>query len=314
MNIDSLLDPSYAFFLEKPCSEWTFATLPGIRARISAASPPPHLARGEQRWTTGTPSDCGVRVCIYRPYPVVENQALPVILYLHGGGFVLGSPEMADDYLADLAEKLEAVIVAVDYKLAPEYPFPIPLEDCYTALTWLFSQSALLGVDPQKVVIMGHSAGGGLAAALALLVRERGQHSLAGLLLVYPMLDHRTGSNAAPVDNPTTGTLNWQRKANQFCWQCMRGSYYLGDDHAFLFSAALAPDLCGLPRSFIGVGALDLFMEEDVEFALKLSRSGVPMELHVYPGVPHMFDQYPGSVTEQCRNDVAAALGKMWAV
>lgn len=313
MDAAKLLDPEYAQFLEKTSSEWTLAHLPAIRRRISADFIPSRPARYEQRWTTDAPGAPEVRLCIYRPDQTSEAQSLPAILYLHGGGFVLGCPEMADDYLADLANEMKAVIVAVDYRLAPEHPFPVPLEDSYTALSWLFRESHRLGVDANRVVIMGHSAGGGLAAVLALLVRERAQYSVAGLVLIYPMLDHRTGSAFAPVDNPTIGTLNWGREANRFCWQCLQGSYDPDDAKSFLFSAALALDLQGLPRSFIGVGALDLFLEEDVEFALKLSRSGVPVELHVYPGVPHMFDQYPGSVTEQCRNDVAAALGKMWA-
>ncbi|WP_339538905.1 alpha/beta hydrolase [Pseudomonas sp. RA_15y_Pfl2_54] len=254
-----------------------------------------------------------MRLCIYRPRPMPEAKVLPAILYLHGGGFVLGCPEMNDDYLAALAEESQAVVVAVDYRLAPEHPFPAPLQDCYTALAWLLRQGPTLGLDPKKVVITGHSAGGGLAASLALLVRERREYSVAGLVMIYPMLDHRTGSPAAPTENPTTGTLNWGRRANQICWRCLQGSYTLGDGEDFLFSAALAPDLQGLPHSFIVVGALDLFLEEDVDFALKLSRAGVVTELHVYPGVPHMFDQYPGRVAEQCRNDVAVALQQIWA-
>ena len=311
MDAAQLLDPAYAHFMEKTSSEWTLDNLPAIRTRVSADFKPPQLARCEQRWTAHAPSAPGVRLCIYRPDHWVESQALPVILYLHGGGFVLGCPEMADDYLASLASEMNAVIVAVDYRLAPEHPFPAPLEDCYTALNWVLRESPSLGVNAQRVVIMGHSAGGGLAAALALLVRERAEHSVAGLVLVYPMLDHRTGSADAPTDNPTTGTLNWGREANQFCWRCMQGTYDFDDERAFQFSPALASDLRGLPRSFICVGTLDLFLEEDVDFALKLSRSGVPIELHVYPGVPHMFDEYPGSVTDQCRNDVSAALRKM---
>ncbi len=313
MDAAKLLDPEYAQFLEKTSTEWTLDNLPAIRTRLSADFKPSRPVRYEERWTTDAPTAPGVRLCIYRPDQKSEDQTLPAILYLHGGGFVLGCPEMADDYLADLANEMKAVIVAVDYRLAPEHPYPVPLEDSYTALSWLFRESYRLGLDANRVVIMGHSAGGGLAAALALLVRERAQYSVAGLVLIYPMLDHRTGSALAPTDNPTTGTLNWGREANRFCWQCLQGSYDSDDAKGFLFSAALAPDLQGLPRSFICVGALDLFMEEDVDFALKLSRSGVPVELHVYPGVPHMFDQYPGSVTDQCRHDVAAALGKMWA-
>ena len=158
---------------------------------------------------------------------------------------------------------------------------------------------------------MGHSAGGGLAAALAIAARDRAQHRIAGLVLIYPMLDHRTGSSTALSENPTTGALSWEREANRFCWQCLQGAYGLNDERAPLFSPSLAPGLEDLPPSFICVGALDLFLEEDVDFALKLSRSGVPVELHVYPGVPHMFDQYPGEPTDRCRRDVASAVRVM---
>ena len=117
------------------------------------------------------------------------------------------------------------------------------------------------------------------------MARDRNEYRLAGLLMVYPMLDNRTGSPTSSADNPTTGTLSWSREANRFCWECLQGAYALDDDQAALFSPALADDLTGLPPSFMSVGALDLFLEEDVAFALRLSKSGVPVELHVYPGV-----------------------------
>lgn len=311
MNHERLLDPTYAHFLNEPCSEWTLATLPQIRHRINASFIPAGSGRCEQRWTTDCSDAPGVRLCLYRPDPPVGDALLPAILYIHGGGFVLGRPEMVDDYLAELAVELNSVIVAVDYRLAPEHPYPAPLEDCYTALRWAFTNSVSLGIDSQRIVLMGHSAGGGLAASLSILARERSQYHIAGLVMIYPMLDHRTGSSATVTDNPTTGMLSWSREANQFSWRCMRGSFDLNDDEACYFSPALATSLHGLPPSFICVGALDLFLEEDVNFALKLSRSGVPTEMHVYPGVPHMFDLTPGDITDHCRRDVAVALGRM---
>lgn len=314
MNANGLLDPAYAGFVDEPASEWTLDSLPGIRARIHGGYPSTRTAHAKQRWTPASIHGPAVRVCIYRPdSDEVDDRTLPAIFYIHGGGFVLGRPEMADAYLDNLAKALRAVVVAVDYRLAPEHPFPAPLDDCHTALEWLVAEAPALGIDRHRVVIMGHSAGGGLAAALALRVRDQGQYRSAGLMMLYPMLDHRTGTPAAAVDNPTTGTLSWTRDANRFCWQCLRGAYAIEDERAYLFSPALAPHLQGLPPSFIGVGALDLFLEEDAAFALGLSRAGVPIEMHIYPGAPHMFDQYPGATTDQCQRDTACALQNMLA-
>lgn len=315
MDPDQLLDPEYRFFRDEVSSEWTLSNLAAIRTRIHATFKPAHLARGEQHWLREPAHGNDLRLCLYRPEHDVGTQDLPAILYVHGGGFVLGCPEMADDYLADLAIEVGALIVAVDYRLAPEHPFPAPLDDCYRALEWLLRQHAALGVNPERIVIMGHSAGGGLAAALTLLARDRGEMSVAGSVLIYPMLDHRTGTPDDPADNPATGTFSWSRKANQFCWHCYQGEYpseHQGnDERAMLFSPALATDLSHLPPSFIAVGALDLFVDEDMAWAGQLSRCGVPVELHVYPGVPHMFDLHPGAVTEQCKTDVVRALKKM---
>ncbi|CAM3056078.1 lipase [Pseudomonas floridensis] len=310
MNTHHLLDPAYNAFLDEPSSVWTLDNLPAIRRRIEAAWKQPDEARHEQHWTQND----RIRLCIYRPaHSLDPAQKRATLLYIHGGGFVLGRPEMADDYLADLASELNVLIVAVDYRLAPEHPFPLPLEDCYAALAWIFNEGLALGVDTRQVMVMGHSAGGGLAAAVSIMARDRNQYRLAGLLMVYPMLDHRTGTAASSDSNPTTGTLSWTREANRFCWECLQGAYALNDDRTALFSPALANDLTGLPPSFISVGALDLFLEENVAFALKLSRSGVPVELHMYPGVPHMFDQYPGRQTRQLKQDITRALACLCA-
>ncbi|WP_122462568.1 alpha/beta hydrolase [Pseudomonas viridiflava] len=310
MDTHHLLDPAYKAFLDEPASVWTLDNLPAIRRRVDAAWKQPEEARHEQYWTQKDQ----IRLCIYRPeHSPKPAQKRATLLYIHGGGFVLGRPEMADDYLADLANELNVLIVAVDYRLAPEHPFPTPLEDCYAALAWIFNEGLALGVDTQKVMVMGHSAGGGLAAAVSIMVRDRNEYRLAGLLMVYPMLDNRTGSTTSSADNPTTGTLSWSREANRFCWECLQGAYALDDDQAALFSPALADDLTGLPPSFMSVGALDLFLEEDVAFALRLSKSGVPVELHVYPGVPHMFDQYPGRPTDQLKQDITRALACLCA-
>lgn len=310
MKPDELLDPAFQGLVASGEEQWSLSSLPAIRARVHSTFKPEHSARCEVCWITGTDAE-RLRLCLYRPKEHPRNAILPAILYMHGGGFVLGKPEMADDCLAGLAEASGAIIVAVDYRLAPEHPFPAPLEDGYTALAWLFANHHDLALDPRRVVIMGHSAGGGLAAALALMARDRGQYSLAGQVLIYPMLDHRTGSIQSPYPSRDTGTFSWLPAPNQFCWDCLRGGYTLDDERIGLFSPALQPDLRNLPPTFISVGSQDLFLEEDVEFAMRLSRAGVAMELRVYPGAPHMFDQVAGSITDQSALDIVRALREL---
>lgn len=308
MKPHELLDPAFRSFLTPGAEQaWTLDTLPAIRERVHATFKPTGQARCESVWTAAS-DGARLRLCLYKPDVAAQGKVLPVILYIHGGGFVLGKPEMADDYLAELAEELGALIVAVDYRLAPEHPFPIPLEDCYTALGWLFQNPHNLNIDTRKLVVMGHSAGGGLAAALAVLARDRGTYPFAAQVLIYPMLDYRTGTADSPHKNSTTGTIGWKPEPNLFCWNCLRGNHVLDDEKIGWFSPAMQTDLSGLPPTYISVGALDLFLEEDVAFALRLSRSGIAVELHIYPGAPHMFDQNPGHVTDQSARDIVRAL------
>lgn len=306
MKAHELLDPDFESFLTPGAQVWTLATLPGIRERVHATFQPREHARCESLWIKAHDGE-DLRLCLYRPAAAPDGN-FAVILYIHGGGFVLGCPEMADDYLADLAAELQAIIVAVDYRLAPEHPFPIPLEDCYTALAWVFAHRQSLNIDADKVILMGHSAGAGLAAALAIVARDRGEYPIASQVLVYPMLDYRSGSAASPHQNSTTGVIGWPAQANQFCWECLRANQALDDLQIGWFSPALQNDLSDLPPTFLAVGALDLFLEEDIAFALRLSRAGVAVELHVYPGAPHMFDQCPGGVTEQSALDIVRSL------
>ena len=310
MKPDELLDPAFQGLVASSEEQWSLSTLPAIRARVHSTFKPGPGARREVCWITGTDAE-RLRLCLYRPKERLRNAILPAILYMHGGGFVLGKPEMADDYLADLAEASGAIIVAVDYRLAPEHPFPAPLEDCYNALAWLFANGPHLGLDPRRMVVMGHSAGGGLAAALAILARNRAEFPLAGQVLIYPMLDYRTGSAQSPFPSRDTGTFSWLPTPNQFCWDCLRGGYTLDDDCIGLFSPSMQQDLGGLPPSFISVGSQDLFLEENIDYAMRLWSAGVAMELHVYPGVPHMFDQVAGCITDQSRLDVVRALKEL---
>ena len=279
-----------------------------IRSAIVAMYPADDVTC-EERFVPRADGLPDVRVLIYRPSQPQGD--LPALLYLHGGGFVAGTPDMMGAASRKLAEDCGAVVVSVQYRLAPETPFPGPLEDCDAALAWIFSESKAMGIDPARVAVMGQSAGGGLAAALALRARDRGEHRLKAQFLVYPMLDYRTGTDAAPIDNPSTGECAWTRASNRYGWRAMRGpnhSVDAGDGH---LSPALADDLSGLPPTFVAVGSLDLFLEEDVAYALRLSRAGVPVEAHVYPGGIHGFDSFPGRLADDYNRTFQDAIKRL---
>ncbi|WP_219211969.1 alpha/beta hydrolase [Variovorax boronicumulans] len=281
--------------------------------RANLASLFPALAPTfEERVIPGAPGSAPVRVLIHRPRQV-GSERLPAILFLHASGFISGTPDMFSAANDAMAQQHRALVVSVQYRLAPESPFPAALQDAHAALVWLFAQADALGVDPARIIVMGESAGGGLAAMLTLLARDRGEHAVAGQVLVYPMLDPRTGTDDAPVHNPSTGEFLWTVRHNRFAWAALRGDAAIDARWLPYLVPALAPDLHALPPTFIAVGALDLFLEEDVAYALRLSRAGVRVEAHVYPGGIHGFDFVPCEVSAQYRADLAAALTWMLA-
>jgi acetyl esterase/lipase len=217
----------------------------------------------------------GVGVRLHRPAGV--SQPGPALLWIHGGGYVIGTAQQDDALCARFARKLGITVAAVDYRLAPEHPYPAPLEDCYAALTWL---AALPAVDPSRVAIGGASAGGGLAAALALLARDRGEVTPIAQLLAYPMLDDRSGSTP---ENPNYRL--WSPKSNRFGWAA-----YLGNADPKVAVPARHEDLSGLPPAWIGVGTNDLFHDEDLAYAERLTAAGVPCHVEVVTGAFHGFD------------------------
>jgi acetyl esterase/lipase len=240
----------------------------------------------EQRFVPGPPGAPDVRVLVYTPHGEASAPR-PAYLHIHGGGYVLGGPELNDGSNRSLAAELGCVVVSVDYRLAPETPFPGALEDCYAALGWVNAQAGQLSVDRERIAIGGESAGGGHAAALALLLRRRGEFSVCLQLLDSPMLDDRTGSTRDP--HPYCGEFVWTPASNRFGWRALLGMEPGGAEVPVEAVPARAADLSGLPPAFIVVGALDLFLEEDMEYALRLTRAGVPTELHVIPGAFHGF-------------------------
>jgi acetyl esterase/lipase len=217
-----------------------------------------------------------VRVWLYRPASPADA---PAVLWIHGGGYMIGSPGQDDQLCRRFSRELGAVVASVEYRLAPEHPYPEPLEDCYAALTWL---SALPEVDSSRVAIAGASAGGGLAAALSQLAHDRGDVPVAAQLLSYPMLDDRTVSRRG-ADKP--GVRIWDNASNRFGWAA-----YLRDADPEIAVPARRQDLAGLPPAWIGVGTLDLFHGEDIAYAERLRAAGVPCDVEEVPGAFHGFD------------------------
>ncbi|GAW20669.1 hypothetical protein ANO14919_101770 [Xylariales sp. No.14919] len=213
------------------------------------------------------------------------------ILYAFGGGMVAGSLDIWRVAIQELAHRTGSQVFAVSYRLAPENPAPAAVEDFYAAAKWLQSRAAEFNVDPKRVVLYGKSAGGGIATGAALLARDKGlPHPLAAVALTYPMLDDRT---VLPADHPLQDYLIWKSQSNDLGWEALLGRKReeRTDDNVSIYAApARAKDLSGLPDVFIDVGGLDLFRNEDIEFARRLVAAGVYVELHLYPGVAHGFD------------------------
>jgi acetyl esterase/lipase len=219
--------------------------------------------------------DSGAGVRLFRP--VGATEPAPALLWIHGGGYVMGAAQQDDGLCRRFCEGLGITVASVEYRLAPEHPYPVPLEDCYAALTWLAGQPA---VDERRLAIGGASAGGGLAAALALLARDRGQITPAFQLLAYPMLDDRSSATAA-----SPNFRLWSTRSNRFGWTA-----YLGGADPQVAVPGRREDLSGLPPAWVGVGTHDLFHEEDLAYAQRLREAGVPCHVETVPGAFHGFD------------------------
>ena len=296
-----LVAPGLLAVLERfPETELNDANLTSWRmaARAMAApliSPLGQAVHRAERFIPGPSGAPDVRVLIYTP-PAKDSALRPAYLQLHGGGFVMGAPEMNDGANRALAAGLDCIILSVDYRLAPETRFPGAVEDAYAALLWLHAASEPLGVDAARIAIGGQSAGAGHAAALALRARDRGEVSICLQMLDSPMIDDRTGSTAEP--HPYCGEFAWTPAKNRFGWRALLGAEPGGVETPAEAAPARVADLSKLPPAFIVVGALDLFLEENIEYARRLIRAGVPTELHVIPGAFHGFTSVGGESPE----------------
>ncbi len=313
MNSRHLVDPELLPVLEQfPDSELSRESLPALREQLRAMLPPAQTdAAIEVKTVAGPAGGPDIQLRVLRPKDAAAAP-LPVIYHIHGGGFVAGTADQGDMSNGPLAIELNCAIVSVDYRLAPETVFPGSIEDCYAGLAWVFANAAEQGFDTARIGVMGESAGGGLAAALALLARDRGEYPLAFQQLIYPMLDDRNGSGAEP--HPFVGEYVWTPEKNRFGWEALLGRAPGGADASPYAAPARATDLSGLPPTFLYAGALDLFLEENLDYARRLARAGVPIEFHLFPGAFHAFElQADAYVSRQARQLSQSALRRFLA-
>jgi acetyl esterase/lipase len=228
-----------------------------------------------------------IRLRVYGPKS--SAPPTPVLVWLHGGGYVIGRPEMNDVCCAQYVRELGITVVSVDYRCAPKHPFPAGLEDGYSALKWIESHSQALGVDAKRIAVGGESAGGGLAASLVQLAHDRQEVRPVFQLLVYPMLDDRT---ALRTDVDDRSNVTWNQKSNRFGWESYLGKKCGAGDVPEYAVPARREDLSGLPRAWIGVGTVDLFCEEDMAYARRLKECGVECEIYTVRGAFHGFDRF----------------------
>jgi acetyl esterase/lipase len=300
------IDPAIAGILaELPTllGELRAEDLPAIRSQRVTALAQVELSDAVERTDYTVPGPEGapdILLRVHRPKSLAGP--LPCVYAIHGGGYIFGTLDSEDVRFDRWCPELGVVGVAVEYRLAPETPYPGPLEDCYAGLRWVFDHCDGIGVDRSRIGICGISAGGGLAAGLALLARDRDEVEVAFQMLIYPMIDDRQQTPSSQWDVPI-----WNPTHNEFGWRSYLGSLYGTDDIPPYAAATRATDLQGLPPALVSVGTLDGFCDEDIAYAQRLNQAGVPTELHVYPGAPHGFDGLaPGTpLARRARRDMA---------
>ncbi|KAI1176819.1 Alpha/Beta hydrolase protein [Nemania sp. FL0916] len=266
-----------------------------VNAMIAAGHATLQVSDGIKETKHAITSVDGTSINVHRfvPAAVAAAGSTPqrAILYSFGGGMIAGNVDTWRMDIKDLADRTESQVFAVDYRLAPEHPAPAAVEDVYSAAKWLQEHASEFNVDPKRVVMHGRSAGGGITAGTALMIRDKGDvQPPAALVLRYPMLDDRT---VVPADHPVQPYLTWTSAANDYAWRVVLGNEREDrtDENVTIYGApARAKDLSGLPDTFIDTSALDLFVNEDTEFARRLTAAGVWVEFHLYPGVAHGFD------------------------
>jgi acetyl esterase/lipase len=300
------VDPELRAVLDNlPIMRISSEALPKIRAGIETnygiEATRADLAVTIPGWEGGPP----VPVHVY--FPANMEEPCPALIDLHGGGFVLGSSAMTDAANRKLADTLGYVVISPDYRLAPETTFPGPLDDCYATLQWAHANAEELRIDAGRIAVSGTSAGGALAASLALLARDRGELEIAFLVLLSPVLDDRSCLREQTI--PYSGKSFWNIGNSRFGWTAYLGGAPGGTDVSAYASPARANALEGLPPTFLNVGALDILIDECLDFAKALAYAGVPLELHVYPGAFHGFELgHTAQVARNAERDKLAAV------
>jgi acetyl esterase/lipase len=291
VSVKSLLDPELRPVLD--AFEMPPVDAKSVAMMRSASFASPDLSDAVVRTEHEVPGDPPVPVRVHRAKGA--EGLLPAIVTIHGGGYVIGSYDMDSPLLDRWCPSLGVVGVSVEYRLAPEASYPDPLEDCYAALRWTYDNAAELGIDQERIGLYGLSAGGGLAAALALLARDRGEVPLAFVLLDCPMLDDRQQTPSIGAD----GLYVWSAASNEFGWRSYLGALYGSDEVPPYAAAARSADLAGLPPTCVIVGSIDGFRDEDIDYAQRLNQAGVACELHVIAGLPHAYLLVPGAAAVQ---------------
>jgi acetyl esterase/lipase len=243
----------------------------------------------EDRTVPGPQGSPDISLLICRPTAPAPDRPRPVVYHVHGGGMVIGNNRVGVDVALDWGRELDMIVVSVEYRLAPEHPHPAPFEDVYAGLLWTAEHAKELGGDPERILIAGASAGGGLTAALALLLRDRGGPRPIGQLLMCPMLDDR---NDTPSSRQMAGLGVWDRVSNETGWTALLGERRGGPDVSPYAAPARAEDLSGLPPAFLDVGSAETFRDEVVAYASRIWQAGGVAELHVWPGGFHGFDGF----------------------
>jgi acetyl esterase/lipase len=282
----SLVDPELLPVLKQfPAFELSAEMVRQFRQMPGAPPLPAPAPQPVERHIPGPPGAPEVRLWVVDPAPLEKDK--PVLLHMHGGGFMMTDPTLMPQ-LQEIATDCHCVVVSVDYRLAPETRYPGSLEDNYAALKWVHAHAAELGIDRSRIAVGGESAGGGHAASLAIYARDRNEVPIIFQLLIYPQLDDRTGStHPAP---PAIGNFMWTASANRLAWSALLGVAAGSSKVPAGAVPARVASVAGLPPAWIGVGAIDLFVEEDMEFARRLVHAGVATELLVVSGAFHGFD------------------------